>query len=478
METREHLFIGGRWVKSTGTSEIRVINPLTEDTIGTAPEGTFADIDRAVAAARDAFDCGSWRWTTPQERSMVLDRAADLLHGRREEIRELIINENGSPYAFVDAIQLQTSIDLFRYYADLSRAYRFEDRRRDNDGASVVLREPVGVVASIVPWNTPLRSAVLKIAPALAAGCAVVHKPDPATPLDAFCLAEILVSAGLPDGIFNVVPADRAVGEHLVTHPGIDKIAFTGSTAAGRRIMSVCGERIARVSLELGGKSAAIVLSDAPLAATVRSLRPLAFMNSGQACVAQSRILVPKALHDEFVDAFCESTSSMVVGDPRSPATSIGPLITDRHRERVEGYIAIGRTEGAKLVVGGGRPVDQPHGWFVEPTVFVAVDNEMRIAREEIFGPVVAILAYGDTAEAIQIANDSDYGLSGTVWTADIDAGIDIARKVRTGTYSVNGAPQAKSTPYGGFKQSGIGREACSETLDLYTESKAIAIPF
>lgn len=477
MEIREHLFISGKWVRSDGGSKIQVINPASEEIVGIAPHGTFTDIDRAVGAARDAFDSGPWRWLPPLERSVILDRAADLLNNRRDEIRDLIINENGSPYVFVDAIQLQTSIDLFRYYAELSRSYPFEDRRQEPVGTSLVLREPVGVVASIVPWNTPLRSAVLKIAPALAAGCSVVHKPDPATPLDAFCLAEVLESAGLPDGVFNVVPADRDVGEYLVAHPDVDKIAFTGSTAAGRRIMTACGERIARVSLELGGKSAAIVLKDAHLSTTAQSLTSLSFMNSGQACVAQSRILVPRILHDEFVDAFCENTSNLVLGDPNTPETVIGPMISASHRDRVEGYISTGLAEGATIAVGGGRPTEQSHGWFIEPTVFVGVANSMRIAREEIFGPVVGILPYDNLAEAIDIANDSDYGLSGTVWTEDVDMGVDVARRIRTGTYSVNGAQQAAFTPYGGFKQSGIGREACADTMDLYIEAKSIAVP-
>jgi aldehyde dehydrogenase (NAD+) len=477
VRSRKSLFIGGKWVDSEGSSEIRVINPVSEETVGTAPDGTVNDMDRAVEAARRSFDDGPWRWTSPGERSVILERAAELLEDRRAEIRDLIIDENGSPFGFVDAIQLQTTIDLFRYYAGLARSYPFEDRRRDQSGTSLVLREPVGVVATIVPWNTPLRSTVLKAAPALAAGCSVVHKPDPATPLDAFCLAEILADAGLPDGVFNVVPADRQVGEHLISHSGIDKIAFTGSTAAGRRIMSICGERIARVSLELGGKSAAIVLEDAPLSSTIRSLIALAFMNSGQACVAQSRILVPKTLYREFVEAFCDAASTVIVGDPHVPSTFIGPMITSSHRDRVEGYIAIGRAEGARVALGGGRPTDEPRGWFVQPTVFADVDNSMRIAREEIFGPVVSILSYDDPAEAIDIANDSDYGLSGTVWTRDTEAGITVARKVRTGTYSLNGAPQAGFTPYGGFKQSGVGREACSDTLDLYTEAKSIAVP-
>jgi aldehyde dehydrogenase (NAD+) len=473
----KQLYIGGNWVEPAGTETIDVISPWSESVIGSAPDGTKADIDRAAAAARASFDGGAWRWVPPYERSDLLERAAGLIHDRRDEIRELIIDENGSPWSFVEQIQVQTTIDLLRYYATVGRGHPFEHSWSDARGTSLVLREPVGVVATIVPWNTPLRSAVLKVAPALAAGCSVVHKPDPAAPLNAFVLAEVLKEAGLPDGVFNVVPGGREVGEHLVSHPGIDKIAFTGSTAAGRRIMSRCGDRVARVSLELGGKSAAILLDDAPMPSTISSLVPLALMNSGQACVAQSRILVPKHCHDEFVDALCDEVRIMTVGDPHSESTSIGPLISSRHRDRVEGYVAIGRSEGGRVALGGGRPKGQRRGWFVEPTVFVDVHNDMRIAREEIFGPVVVVIPYGDVGEAVDIANDSEYGLSGTVWTKDIAAGIEIARRVRTGTYSVNGSSQAGFTPYGGFKQSGLGREACSETLDMYTETKAIAVP-
>jgi betaine-aldehyde dehydrogenase len=474
---RNRLFIDGQWVAPAGPEVINVINPMSEESIGCVPDGTTLDVDRAVSAARCSFESGPWRWAPACERSAVLERAADLLADRREEVSRLIIDENGSPRQFVNDIQVQTSIDLLRYYAQVGRDYPFEETRVSGTKKSLVICDPVGVVATIVPWNTPLRSTLLKVAPALAAGCSVIHKPDPATPLDSYILAEILAEAGLPNGVFNFVPGGQVVGEHLVSHSDVDKVAFTGSTITGKRIMSLCSERMARVSLELGGKSAAIILDDAPLEMTIRSLLPLSFMNSGQACVAQTRILVSRRRHDEFVDAFREAVGALTIGDPNEHSTFIGPLVTSRHRGRVEGYIATGLSEGAKVVAGGGRPKGQPRGWFVEPTVFVGVDNNMRIAQEEIFGPVVSVIPYDEVAEAVRLANASPYGLAGTVWCGDEATGLDVARRVRAGTYSVNGAAQADFTPYGGFKESGIGREACLETLQMYTEIRSIGIP-
>jgi betaine-aldehyde dehydrogenase len=290
-------------------------------------------------------------------------------------------------------------------------------------------------------------------------------------------LAEILQEAGLPPGVLNVVPAGREVGEHLVTHPGVDKIGFTGSTAAGKRIASLCGERLKRVTLELGGKSAAIVLADANIDEVAAGLLPASLMNNGEACVAQTRILAPRDSYQELVDQLCERVGAMKVGDPLDPATEIGPLVTSRQRDRVEGYISSGQDEGAKVALGGGRPAGLPKGWFVEPTVFVDVDNGMRIAREEIFGPVLSVIPYGDVDEAVSIANDSNYGLSGTVWSTDIDRGLDIARRVRTGTYTVNGFMLEFGAPFGGYKESGIGRELGPEGLSGYLEYKSVSMP-
>jgi betaine-aldehyde dehydrogenase len=339
----------------------------------------------------------------------------------------------------------------------------------------LIRREPVGVVAAIVPWNVPQFVTMSKVAPALLAGCTIVLKPAPETPLDAYLLAELIEQSGIPAGVFNVVPAGREAGEHLVRHPGIDKVAFTGSTAAGRRIASICGEQLKRVSLELGGKSAAIICDDADLDATIEGLKMASLMNNGQACVAQTRILASRRRYDEVVEALAAMMGGLAVGDPSEITTEVGPLVAERQRERVLGYIDIGRGEGAKVAVGGGRPRDLDHGWYVEPTLFVDVDNSMRIAQEEIFGPVLALIPFDDEDQAVAIANDSDYGLAGSVWTADADRGLDIARKVRTGTYGVNQYLMDFSSPFGGFKASGIGREFGPEGLSQYLELKSIA---
>jgi betaine-aldehyde dehydrogenase len=315
------------------------------------------------------------------------------------------------------------------------------------------------------------------LAPALAAGCAVVLKPAPETPLDSYVLAECAVEAGLPPGVLNIVAAGREVGEHLVIHPDVDKIAFTGSTAAGRRIASLCGERLRPVTLELGGKSAAIVCDDADLAVTIPGLVAASTTVSGQACVSQTRVLVSRRRYAEVVDGLAESYRNLKVGDPLEDDTAIGPMVAERQRSRVEGYIEIGKREGARLVVGGGRPAHLDKGWYVEPTVFADVDNAMRIAQEEIFGPVTSVIPYDDIEHAVGIANDSTYGLSGTVWSADESSALDIARRVRTGTLTVNGFMVEFNCPFGGYKDSGLGREAGPEGLSAYLEYKTIALP-
>jgi aldehyde dehydrogenase (NAD+) len=341
-----------------------------------------------------------------------------------------------------------------------------------------VRSEGVGVVGAIVPWNVPQFVTMSKLAPALLAGCSIVLKPSPETPLDAFLMAEILDEAGIPDGVISVIPAGREVGEHLVRHPGVDKIAFTGSTAAGRRIGAICGEQLKRVSLELGGKSAAIILDDADLAATVEGLKFASLMNNGQACVAQTRILASRSRYDEVVDAVATMVGGLQVGDPEDPATEVGPLVAERQQERVEKYIAVGQEEGARVVVGGnGRPEGTERGWYVQPTVFAGVTNEMRIAREEIFGPVLSVIPFDDVDDAVRIANDSEYGLAGSVWTGDLDVGMDVARRVRTGTYGINQYTMDFVAPFGGFKSSGIGREFGKEGLEHYLELKSIVPP-
>jgi betaine-aldehyde dehydrogenase len=364
-------------------------------------------------------------------------------------------------------------------FLGIAREFAWESSRPGVLGADVIVRhEPVGVVAAIPPWNVPQFTVMSKLIPALLAGCTVVVKPAPETPLDGYLMAEILQEAGIPEGVVSIVAAGREVGEHLVRHPGIDKVAFTGSTAAGRRIAAICGEKLKRVSLELGGKSAAIVLDDADEAATLEGLKFLGLMNSGQACVAQTRVLVSRARHDEFAAALAEAVGAMVVGDPMDARTDIGPMVAKRQQERVEKYIALGEEEGARLLTGGtGRPAGLHRGWYVQPTVFAGVDNRMRIAQEEIFGPVLSVIPYDDVDDAVHIANDSEYGLAGTVWTADQEVGLQVARRVRTGTYGVNTYTMDFIGPFGGFKSSGIGREFGPEGLAEYTELKSMYLP-
>jgi len=333
-------------------------------------------------------------------------------------------------------------------------------------------------VAAIAPWNVPTFIAAAKLAPSLAAGCTVVFKPAPETPLDANRLAEIFTEAGLPEGVLSVVPAGREAGEHLVTHPGVDKVSFTGSTVAGKRIGGLCGERLKRCTLELGGKSAAILLEDVDLATALPALLPNAIMNNGQACIAQTRILAPRDRYDEVSEALVEQVRALPVGDPLDPATQVGPVVAGRQRDRIEGYIRSGQEQGAKVALGGGRPAGLDRGFYVEPTVFVDVDNSMTIAREEIFGPVLAVIPYDSQEEAVAIANDSNYGLCGSVWTQDNDRGLEIARQVRTGTYMLNsGTPIDIATPFGGFKESGLGREFGPEGFEIFLEQKSITLP-
>jgi betaine-aldehyde dehydrogenase len=473
----DRLFIDGDWVKSTGSETIEVISPGTEEPIGTVPAATEADIDAAVAAARRAFDAGPWPRTSPAERADLLAGVSATIQARSEEIARTITEQNGSPISWSLMGQVFSATMVLDYYVGLAREIPFEEVRAGVMGPALVRREPVGVAGAIVPWNVPLFVAMLKLAPALVAGCTVVLKPAPETPLDANVLAEIFAEAGLPPGVVNVVPAGREVGEHLVTHPDVDKIGFTGSTAAGKRIAALCGERLKRVTLELGGKSAAIVLPDADIGEVAAGLLPASLMNNGEACVAQTRILAPRDQYQQLVDQLCERVGAMAVGDPLDPVTEIGPLVTSRQRDRVEGYIAAGQEEGAKIALGGGRPSGLSKGWYVEPTVFVDVDNGMRIAQEEIFGPVLAVIPYGEVDEAVTIANDSNYGLSGTVWTADVERGLDIARRVRTGTYTVNGFMLEFGAPFGGYKDSGIGRELGPEGLAGYLEYKSVSLP-
>jgi betaine-aldehyde dehydrogenase len=476
MFERDTLYIGGNHEKPSSGSLIDVRSPFTEELVGRVPEAREADVDRAVTAARQSFENGPWARSTPAERADVLDRLLAALQQRAADIASLVTTEMGCPLSFSHAGQAFATTMVLEFYAGLTRTFAFEETRPSMVGSALVRQEPVGVAAAIVPWNVPLFTTMLKLAPALAAGCSIVVKPAPETPLDAYLLADALDEAGVPKGVVSIVPGGRELGEYLVTHPGIDKVGFTGSTAAGRRIAALCGERLRRVTLELGGKSAAIVCDDADLDAVIGPIVGAGTMNNGQACVAQTRILLPRARYVEGVEALAAAVGNLKVGDPSDFATEIGPLVAARQRDRVLGYVAKGKAEGARCVVGGGRPRDFDRGWFVEPTLFAEVDNRMTIAQEEIFGPVLVAIPYDDEADAVRIANDSPYGLSGSVWTNDPARGIAIARRIRTGTYNVNFFMMAMTGPFGGFKDSGLGRELGPEGLRAYLEPKTICL--
>jgi aldehyde dehydrogenase (NAD+) len=475
----DRLFIGGDWIAPEGTETIGVISPSTEEVIGRVPEGTEADIDKAVAAARTAFDRGPWPRMTPVERGAILAQVAAQVTAEMGDMAAIITAEMGSPITFSTLGQVLAPTMIFNYYAELASTFAFDEVRAGLLNPSVlVTKEPVGVVGAIAPWNVPLFIAAAKLAPSLLAGCTVVYKPAPETPFDAFRLAEIFADAGLPKGVLSVVPAGREVSEHLVTHPGVDKISFTGSGVGGKRIGGLCGERLKRCTLELGGKSAAIILDDADLSTTIPTLLPNAIMNNGQACIAQTRILAPRGRYDEVVDAVVTGVAAMVVGDPMDPATEVGPVVAERQRDRIEGYLRSGLEEGATVALGGGRPSDLDKGWYVQPTVFSHVDNKMKIAQEEIFGPVLVVIPYDGDEQAVEIANDSNYGLCGSVWTADNDRGLGVARQVRTGTYMLNApVPIDFTAPFGGFKESGVGREFGPEGLESFLEKKSISLP-
>jgi aldehyde dehydrogenase (NAD+) len=478
MPSWDQLFIGGEWVAPATSNIIEVISPHTEEIVGTVPEASVEDVNRAVAAARTSFDTGEWARLAPEARIEAVQRFCDIYAARMMEMADLITAEMGSPISFSQLAQSPAPWMMLNTYLEIARTFPWEEERPGMMSNMLVRRAPAGVVAAIVPWNVPQFTTMSKLAPALLAGCSIIVKPAPETPLDGFLMAELIAEAGIPHGVVSVLPAGREVGEHLVRHPGVDKVAFTGSTAAGRAIAAICGEQLKRCTLELGGKSAAIILDDADIPATIEGLKFASLMNTGQACVAQTRILASRKNYDAVVDGLGELVNSLPIGDPADPETFIGPLVAERQQERVEKYIALGQEEGARVVVGGnGRPDGMERGWYVKPTVFADVDNSMRIAREEIFGPVLAVIPFDTEADAVRIANDSDYGLAGSVWTADIAHGVDVARQVRTGTYGVNHYTMDFASPFGGFKQSGIGREFGKEGLEHYTELQSISVP-
>jgi aldehyde dehydrogenase (NAD+) len=472
----DHLFIGGKRVAPATDKTFTVISPWTEQPVGVVPEASPIDVDRAVAAAAAAQKSDAWGRAPIEERLAILDRFAAVYEARKQEIASAMSTEMGCPAAQVAFMHVDPAVRALKYYAELAKTYPFVERRQ-GARTTVVHRRPVGVTAAIVPWNGPAYLSMLKVAPALAAGCAVVLKPSPEAPLSSYVLADIAIEATLPAGALNLLVADREVSEYLVTHPDVQKVSFTGSSAAGARVAEMCGRDLKRVSLELGGKSAAIFLDDADLPSAVAALRIGSFANAGQVCTARTRLLVPWSRYGAVVDAVAEMADSIVVGDPSDAQTEMGPVVSRRQRDRVLGYIEAGRAEGARVVTSR-KPDDMPErGWFVPPTVFADVTNDMKIAREEIFGPVVTVIGYETLDEAVAMANDNDYGLSGSVFTADIEAGVELAARIESGTFGVNTFGNDITAPFGGVKASGLGREMGPEGLDEYIEFQSVLLP-
>ncbi|MFD5463714.1 aldehyde dehydrogenase [Kitasatospora sp. NPDC127059] len=476
----DRLFIAGTWTTPSRADLLDIRSPHDGTLLGRAAQARPADVDRAVAAARASFDRGTWRETPPLDRVAVLRRFNALREENAERIAELISTENGSAGWFTRAGQPGLTRQA-NAYLKAAEEFGWERTLVPSDPASpvrsVVRREAIGVVAAVIPWNSPFSSATSKILPALLAGNSVMLKVSPENSLSMGFLAELLEQVGLPEGVVSVLPADRETSEYLVSHPQVDKIAFTGSTRAGRRIAAIAGEQLKRVSLELGGKSAAVILPDADLDRAVPGLKFSSLLNNGESCIAQTRILAPRSRYEEVVTRLKDLIDSLKVGDPADPETFIGPMIRRDQQEQVLRYIALGVEEGARLVTGGPHvPAGLERGHYVTPTLFADVDNSMRIAQEEVFGPVLVVIPYEDEDDAVRIANDSEYGLSGGVWSADEEHALAVARRLRTGTVTVNGASIGFDGPFGGFKASGIGREYGAVGLGAYTEYQTITV--
>jgi betaine-aldehyde dehydrogenase len=470
VKVHDKLYINGQWVKPNGAGMIDVINSTTEEVMGRVPEGTPEDANAAVAAARAAFE--KWAATSTEERARYLQLIADRLNMRKDEIAALIASEVGMPLPLATAVQAGMPTAVMGSYAKMLGEFKFEEQI----GNAAVVKEPVGVVGCITPWNFPLHQVVCKVAPALAAGCTIVLKPSEVAPLTAFILAEICDDVGLPAGVFNLVTGyGPVVGEAIASHPGVDMVSFTGSTRAGKRVSELAAKTVKRVSLELGGKSANIILDDADFEKAVKSGVGSCYFNSGQTCSALTRMLVPKSRYDEAVGIAKKTAESFTVGDPREGKAKLGPLVSATQRERVVNYIKKGVEEGATIVTGGAEmPEGVTKGYFVRPTVFANVNNKMTIAQEEIFGPVLSIIPYEDEDDAVRIANDTIYGLAGGVWSGDAERAKRVARRLRTGQVEINGGKFNPMAPFGGYKQSGHGRELGKYGLEEYLEVKAM----
>jgi acyl-CoA reductase-like NAD-dependent aldehyde dehydrogenase len=470
-------FIDGKWTKPSSDSKIDVINSATEELYASVAEAQEADINRAVAAARQAFDHGPWPRLSHTERAKYLRAIGAELDKVASHAADIWTTESGLLHSVATA-RTTTISGVYNYYAGLAETYPFQERHKPQAGGNVglLVREPVGVAAAIIPWNGPPGLIAHKCAPALLAGCTIIVKASPEAPGAAYLIAEACEKVGLPPGVLNILTAERAVSELLVRHPGVDKVTFTGSTAAGRRIASICGERIARCTLELGGKSAAVILDDYDVGTAAKTIAGRAVYLTGQVCSSLTRIVVTKSRHDALVEALSANFEKVKVGDPFDPACEMGPLAMRRQRDRVEGYIEKGKAEGAKLATGGGRPAHLNRGFFIEPTVFGNVDNHATIAREEIFGPVLSVIPAENEASAVEIANDTIYGLNASVFTNDVERAYATARQLRSGTVGHNSFRTDFSIAFGGFKQSGIGREGGTEGLLPFLETKTLIL--
>jgi aldehyde dehydrogenase (NAD+) len=477
LQHADQFFIGGEWVKPSSDAVIDVTDSTSEQLFFSVAEAKEPDMARAVAAARQAFDEGPWPRLSHEQRADYLRAIATELEGRTEDLGQIWPRESGVLHAVAKGSVAGAS-GTFNYYAGLAQTFPFEEEARPSMGGKfgLLVREPVGVVGAIIPWNAPLGLITYKIAPALLAGCTVILKASPEAPGEAYVMAEIAEAVGLPAGVLNVVTADREVSELLVRDPRVDKITFTGSTAAGRKIAAICGDRIARCTLELGGKSAAVILDDMDLTTAATSLARAECFLAGQVCSSLTRIVVSQSRHDELVDVLAGIFSQVQVGDPFDAETNMGPLVAERQRDRVEGYIAKGVAEGATLATGGGRPAHLDRGWFIEPTVFGNVDNSSTIAQEEIFGPVLSVIPAQNEQDAIAIANDTIYGLNASVFTNDVERARDVARQLRSGTVGHNAFRTDFGIAFGGFKQSGIGREGGIEGLLPFLETKTVIL--